>query len=146
MSKRDKILPWFKYPLAIYAVVSGLATSFRVPVPLEGLFGLLYGSRPVLIISGIIITISGLILMYGRFKRRRKIVGLGLMLIYISFLYTGTLNLLTDQIFIYYVTDFMAAALAAGLWIYWRFRTEYIQPRYFRADLIEIQRDMNERD
>lgn len=110
----------------------------RPVTPLDGVFGLLYGSRVMLVIAGLVIFASGAFLFYAKFKKKRRLTGPGLMAVYLCFLYTATLNLITHQYFLYWLTDLIACTVAAALWIYWKLQTEYINPKHFRSDIVDI--------
>lgn len=101
---------------------------------------MLYGTRASLVAFGVFFAFAGATLLYGKFRRRRKAHGYGLMLIYLSFLFAGIITLVTFNI-VEALPNLIFAALTGALWLRWKFKTEYIQSGQFTDDIVEIRRN-----
>ena len=129
----DKAISGFKYLLALFMMYAGVATVFFVPVSeMGGALGIIYDYKISLVILGIIFFLSGLSLLYGKIKRSRVWTGRGLMSIYLSFLFAALLQIAafpTDPV--QWAGNLIAALICGLLWLRWKFKVSYWNPKHF---------------
>lgn len=110
--------------------------------PMDGALGFLYETRASLVFFGILFACSGLMLLYGKWRRSRKWTGRGLMFIYCEFLFATIINgIAYNWVPGYWVGNAVATAIVAALWLRWKFKTEYVNPRHFRDDMHHFRGD-----
>lgn len=127
----------FKYLIAVFMMFAGVATAFAPIEPAGADFGWLYESRYALVLYGVTFFLSGLALFWGKIRKSRKWTGIGLLWIYLSFLYAALLNML-----VWGIADpsawggnLIVALVVGGLYLRWRFQTAYINPKHFTRDI-----------
>lgn len=138
----ERALGAFKYFLAAIMVVEGIATMFSPLEPLGGSFGLLYSSRIALICFGLVFVASGLTLLYGKIRKKRKWVGNGLLSIAGCFLFGALLNGFTLGWPVgAWLWNAILALIVSALYLRWRFKTEYVDPNHFVDDVDGMRHD-----
>lgn len=84
--------------------------------------------------------LEALVLGYSKaFKKKRLRKG-ALMAIYITGFFTSILSIAIAGFTPNVIDNLLLALLAAGCWLYWKFKTEYINPQHF-AVLTQDLRD-----
>lgn len=119
-------LSGFKYLIALFMMYAGVVTVMAPPTPGTQL-PLVYESRPVLIVMGIIIFLSGALLFFSKVFKKRKTQGWGLFAIYNCFLFAGFLN--------WYAvgwegawSNLLGAAIVGALYLRWKYHIYYYEP------------------
>lgn len=130
----------FKYLLAVFMIVTGIATMFSPVTPMDGALGIVYGSRLSLVAFGTLFSFSGGSLLYGKIKRSRKWTGLGLMLIYLCFMFATFLNgvALGWEVSAWF-PNLIGSLITGALYLRWRFKTAYVDPNHF-VDYVDKHR------
>jgi len=107
------------------------------------------GAGPIAVAGGIFVakvfyTVlyagQALLLAYSKFMRRKSMRKNVLMFIYLTGFFTSILTLLLAGWDIRLLDNFVAAVIAAGCWLYWKFKTEYIDASMFERDIEELKR------
>ena len=125
----ERALSVFKYLLGIYFMIAGALTPFA-GMETEN-YSFLFTNVWILTAFGIVIFLSGLTLVIGKWRRSREITGSGLMAVFCCFIFFGVLNSLGLGAFD--PGNFIGAAVAGLLYLRWRFKTAYVDPDHFRT-------------
>lgn len=119
-------LSGFKYLISLFMMYAGCVTVAAPPTPGTHL-PILYESRPVLIVMGIVIFASGATLFFSKLFKRRKTQGWGLFAIYLCFLFAGIAN--------WYAvgwegawSNLIGAAIVGALYLRWKYHIYYYEP------------------
>jgi hypothetical protein len=84
---------------------------------------------------------EGIALTIAKLFKTKKIRKTVLMVIYLTGFFTSLLTLLIVG-FVPQVIDNIVVAVAAAIcWLYWKFKTEYIDPQLFIAEIEELRDD-----
>lgn len=136
----EQALSAIKYIISVFMMFYGVARAFGPIKPLDGDLGVLYSSRLFLVIMGIIFFASGLVLLLGKINRRKKMVGYGLGLVYLCFLFGTVINgMATDWRFAAWGPNLLCTIIVGVLWLRWKFKTEYVDPKHFIDDLDDLE-------
>jgi hypothetical protein len=119
----------FKYLVAIYMMVAGLATPWIASGVETANHGWLYSSPVSLTIIGTIIFLCGLTLFIGKVRRSKSLIGNGLMACFCCFVFAGVLNSMAFGAFD--PGNFVVAAVMGVLYLRWRFKKFYANPNHF---------------
>jgi hypothetical protein len=119
----------FKFIIAIFMMVAGVMTCFGPLTPMDGALGWVYQSRIALVSFGVVFFLSGLTLFYGKARRSRRWTGHGLMAVFCCFWFAAILETIADNSVSY--GNFIAALILAALYLRWKFKMTYINPRHF---------------
>lgn len=128
----SRLISGFKWILSIFMMYAGISTAISPIVPIEGTLDFLYNSRTMLVLIGIAFFVSGAILFYGKWRKKRKATGIGLMAIYLCFVFATIL-----QAIVYagdpaaWISNFIVSMITGALWLRWKFQTEYVDPKIF---------------
>jgi hypothetical protein len=137
----ERFIGAFKYVLAGYMMLAGALTTVAPGDPrVQGAMQAIYTSRISLVIIGLVIFLAGLILLIGKIKRSRKLVGRGLWAVYCCFVFATILNFLAYHDPSYWVGNLVMAIVVGALWLRWKFKTEYVNPKHFRDDVVHRER------
>lgn len=128
----ERVIGAFKYLLGGIMVLSGISTLFTSTTPVSGPLGYLYSTRAGLVVFGVLVIISGGTLIYGKIRKSRRWTGRGLFWIFLILLFGTIIQ------FVAFVGDPSAwvgnavfCIVTAVLWLRWKFKTEYYNPRHF---------------
>jgi intracellular septation protein A len=131
----NRAISVFEYLVAGYLVLAGGLTMVIQPDPaVTNFMRVLYGTRTGVIIVGLVIVISGLVLMIGKIRKSKRQHGRGLFCTYLCFFFAAILNAVAyagDPTV--WVSNAVMALIIGALWLRWRLKTEYINPRQFRG-------------
>jgi Mn2+/Fe2+ NRAMP family transporter len=133
----ERGLSVFKYLLAGYMMLAGVLTPFS---GVEGTkLGFFYSNHISLTILGLIIFVSGAMLMYGKIRKSKRWTGKGLLWIYLCFLFATLANFIAFSADpTYWVANLIFTIVTALLWLRWKNKTEYIDPRHFIRDIEKL--------
>lgn len=136
----ERAIGGFKYLIAGYLMLSGAFTAFGPGDPSVSAMHGLYTNHISLFILGSLIFLSGFTLLVGKLMKSRKWTGRGLFAVYLCYLFATILN------FIAYSGDpalwlgnAIGFIVVGALWLRWKFKTEYVNPRHFRDDVNETR-------
>ena len=131
----------FQYLLALFMMFAGIATAIGPITPLDGELGWLYSSRYHLVFYGTTFFVAGFTLFWGKIRKPRKWTGRGLLWIYLSFVFATLMNLLAWGFGMpgAWVGNLLASIIVGALYLRWRFKTEYIDPKHFTRDIEELR-------
>ena len=130
----------FKYLLAIFMIVVGVYTALLPLEPAAGQLGFIFAHRISLIAFGAAFAGSGLTLLIGKIKRSRRLTGKGLLAIYLCFVFGGILNGMSfDWALASWLPNILASLVVGALWLRWKMKTEYIDPKHFVDDYDELR-------
>lgn len=137
----ERALSVFKYIVAGYMMLAGALTTFSPPdSTVQGSMHVIYGVQFSISLIGIIIFLSGLGLMIGKIKKSRRLTGRGLFATYLCFFFATFLNALAyngDPTT--WVSNAIMAIIMALLWLRWKFKTEYVNPKHFIDDTTSLR-------
>lgn len=131
----ERALSAFKYLMAVSLMISGFTTAFFAEVEPVTMLGFIYQSHVVLSTLGVIIFLCGLTLFYGKIRKSRRWTGYGLMSTFCCYLFATVLQYVAyagspDA----WVVNGVLAVVMGMLYLRWRFKTAYIDPKHFRDD------------
>lgn len=127
-----------KILLALLMMYGGVVTALSTPGVYPTEFGWFFSSRLTLVTYGLLLFVPGATLMYGKIKGRRRWVGRSLMAIYLVVLFAMFSEWLVLGSLVTVVDNIVVAVIAAGLWLWWKFKTEYITA----ADVIRLKKEV----
>lgn len=117
----------FKYFIALFMMYAGIVTLFVPPTPGTKL-DLVYENKIVLVILGTIIFCSGFMLFYGKIRKKRRLQGWGLFMVYNCYLFAGLLN--------WYAlgwsdawSNLLGAVIVGLLYLRWKYHIYYPRPK-----------------
>jgi len=84
---------------------------------------------------------QAMLLAYSKWKRRKVMRKHVLMFIYLTGFFTSILTLTLAGWDVRLIDNFVAAVVAAGCWLYWTFKTEYISYEQFERDIDGLRED-----
>ena len=113
--------------------LSGIQTIFTPLTPMSGPLGYVYSTRLTLVIFGIIILTSGLTLIIAKIRHNKRWTGRALMAIYLCYLFATLLQgFAFNWAWDYWGVNMIMTLITGALWLRWKFKTEYINPKHFR--------------
>lgn len=113
-------------------MLEGVGTIFASTTG-GGQLGFLYQSRTALVIFGLIFFFSGLAIFAGKLFKKRRLVGWGLMATFACFLFGAILSgIAYPNEGTAWIPNFVAALVVGVLYLWWRFKTAYIDVGNFR--------------
>lgn len=133
----ERALSVFKYIIGGYMMLAGLVTPFSAD---EGTtLGWIYSNPYSLTVLGIIVFVSGAMLVYGKIRKSKLWTGRGLMWIFMCFLFAAILNFVAyEGDWTYWLGNLFAAIITGALWLRWKNKTEYINPKHFVRDIEKL--------
>ena len=135
----ERALGLFKYLLALFMMYAGVATAILPITPVDGSLGFIYSARLSLIIFGVVFFISGFMLFYGKVTKSRIWTGRGLASIYGCFLFAAILNAVALGGIANWLGNAIVALITGALWLRWKMKTTYIDPKHFREDVVKLK-------
>lgn len=124
----ENFLSVVKYLLAGLMILAGIMTAFGPLTPMDGALGFLYSTRASLVMFGIVFFLCGATLLYGKIKRNKKLVGIGLMSIYMCFLFAGLLNAIAGAP---WIPNLAFSIVVGALYLRWKYTRSYVNPNHF---------------
>jgi hypothetical protein len=119
---------WLLVFILLYAAVFVVLTPIGVNGPVAQLIGVA-GAE---IFYTVLYTAEAIILAFSKWRKKKKLRKHVLMVIYLVGLFTGFLSVsLIGFNFLAQWDNILTALIAAGCWLYWTFKTEYIHPEQF---------------
>lgn len=115
-----------KYVLAAFMMYAGIATMFLPPQTGSNL-GFIYENRWVIASFGVLFFISGLTLFIGKIMKRRRVIGHGLFMVYVCFLFSFILNWVGLS---FYAAsgNLIGSFIVGALYLRWKYYIYYYQP------------------
>jgi hypothetical protein len=111
------------YTLAVSMIVVG------VLVILSKATAVVFSTKLALILFGLTFIVSGWLLLISCVKKRRTSTKTSLFVVYLASLFSAWLQFVIVPHEIWWVISLVFAAVAAGLWLWWKFHTEYFDIR-----------------
>lgn len=138
----DRGLSIFNYALAIFMVIVGVATAFQPLLDPTNNLGFLFSHRFAWVTMGGFFCAVGGTLLYGKIRKRKKLVEYALMTIYLSFLFSGVLNgYAFGWAVAAWLPDLIASLVVGADYVHYRFVTAYLDPKTFEADIDGLRDD-----
>jgi hypothetical protein len=135
-----KALDLLKYLISILVMLSAVSTAFGPTSPVGGTFDFVYTVRGVRIALGVCIFFAGALLFYGKLRKNRKVTGWGLMAVYLCFVFGTVVNFITfPKIPSYWIGNLIFALITGLLWLRWRFKTQYVDPKGFKSTVVKLR-------
>jgi len=85
---------------------------------------------------------EALVLAYSKLWRRKELRKKALVAVYLTGLFTSILTLSIVGITPKIIDNVVLAVVAGGCWLYWKFKTEYIDPRAFDHSVMTMRDDL----
>lgn len=120
----DRVLSIFKYILAGSMMVNGVATVLAPLTPVAKL-GFIYSNHFTLAILGVYIFVSGAVLLYGKIRKNRHLIGVGLMMIYLIYVFATCVQYIAG---LDWIVNLIMSAIVGALYLRWRYRKFYATP------------------
>jgi cytochrome c biogenesis protein CcdA len=138
----ERFLGGFKYVVAGYMMLAGIATVFApADQTVSGIAQVVYSTHIGLIVAGIIIFISGTVLLVGKIKRNKTLTGRGLLYCYLCFLFAAILNAAAYGDPTTWIGNLVMAIILGVLYLRWKFKTQYVNPRHFINDTMSMRNE-----
>jgi hypothetical protein len=140
----NRFMTGVKVLLSLAMMLGGFTTALSPVEPLNGALGFIFSSRITLVVFGVMFFVSGVAVLYGSIRKRKALVGRGLMFIYLITLFTFLLELVAFPGISNWIDNFVISLVAAACWLWWKFRTEYLsmgEIRRMRQELQELHDD-----
>lgn len=131
----ERLIGAFKYLVAGYMMLAGVLTPFATDASTT--LGWIYGNPYSLAVLGLLVFVSGAILLYGKVRRSKRWTGRGLFYCCACFLFAAILNAVAyvgDPT--YWVGNAVAALVMAALWLRWKLKQVYVSPNHFRSPVV----------
>jgi len=137
----EPILVVIQYLLALFMSIAGVATMLSPVKPLgTGALGFLYSSRFWLVCFGLVFLGAGLWLLAGKLFKKRHWVSRALMTIFMCFIFAVLLNGIAISWSVdVWLGNTVGAAVTGLTWLWWKFKTEYINAGDFRRQSVKIK-------
>lgn len=128
-----------EYLLAFMFIQGGIKVFlFSEPLVLPGIFMYLVGQYAIYL-YGLIFFLSGAALAFAKFKNRKKWHKYSLMAMYLECIYVIILSTALNGLTLGLSSTFVVAIASGYLWLQWKFKTEYIDPKDFFDDRAELR-------
>lgn len=133
MSKTtDKALAWIEYALSAMFLYAGVNTAFVHAVSTSVFYAILVGQAAIYVYAFIFFAL-GVTLIYSKIKKNKKLHGLSLLIMYLTCLYVALLSFGISGVSASVIPSIVTGLVSAALWLRWKSRTEYINPKEFDA-------------
>ena len=109
--------------LALAMILGGISTILS---PLDPTGMAIVNNRVTLVAFGLFYLLSGISLLLGKILKNRRLTGRSLMAIYLVTLFTVFLEFFAVGTFVSVIDNIVVTAWAAGLWLWWKHKTEWI--------------------
>lgn len=108
----------------------------------NGSFGIIYNNKVSLFVLGVIFFTCGAVLLLGKLCKKKYWVGKGLFACFLCFTFAAFVNMAAEGITTLsaWLPNTVAATLTAGLWLWWKFKTEYLNIQEFRQHAIALDK------
>lgn len=81
-------------------------------------------------------------LMVAKFYRRKTLRKNVLLVIYLTGIFVSVLSLSINGLGVKTIANIVFTASAAICWLYWKFKTEYVNPKQFRDEIDSMRTDL----
>lgn len=126
------VLAVLKVLLGLLMMYAGYITAFVVPLTPE--LGYIFSHHWTLYLCGAIFFASGALIIIGKVLRKRNLTGYGLAATCACFFFAALLNVAAygwDPAA--YLANFIGAVLAAGLWLWWKYKVRLAEYQELKA-------------
>lgn len=138
----DRIGSILNYILGFFMVFVGVATAISPLVEPTAALGFFLSHRLVWVGVGAIFVACGGMLLYGKFAKKRIWVQRGLMAIYLCFVFSAIVNGYGEHWQMSaWIGNAVASVIVGGLYLRFRTRTAYIDPKEFEKDIDGLNLD-----
>lgn len=130
----DKVFSTASWLIVFFLLTSAFTVMFVAPPagsgPVASLIGI-YGAQwfYFLLYSG-----QACLLAYSKLFKKKKMRKSVLIFIYLTGAFTSILTLASVGWSSKVIDNIAVTVISAGCWLYWKFKTEYIDPRMFEKD------------
>jgi hypothetical protein len=140
----ERFLSVVKYLLGGITILAGFMTATNPITPLDGALGWLYSSRPSLVLLGSFAIVFGSYLIWAKIKKYKKHTGRALMLLYMLYTFAALLQMIATG-FLAGIPNLVVAVIFGLLFLRWRFKTSYIDPKHFVDTVEPLRTDLPRR-
>lgn len=138
----DRVFSTTSWLLVFLLLLSSLSLwTFAPPSPL----GPVVTATSLFIATVIYSTIyagQALALAYAKLRKRKTLRKHLLLFIYLFSFFTTVLAIGLSRGFdVRLIDNFLVVIISAGCWLYWKFKTEYIDPKEFEKELAELSKE-----
>lgn len=138
--RRDKVFAFISWVLVVALLFAGVQQALAVSSglgPVASLLGVV-GSK---VFYCVLYFGEALALAYSKFFKKKKMRKIVLMVIYLTGFFTTALYALNIGVTIKLLDNLLISVVAAVCWLYWTFRTEYIDRASFIEDVNQLRDD-----
>ncbi len=136
----DKLFATASWVLAAVLLYSAISLWVFPPTG-AGPVGELLGILGAQLFYSVLYGSQALLLAYAKVKKKKKMRKYTLMFIYLTGFFTSILSVTLLGWSPKLIDNFALASLAAICWLYWTFRTEYINPTHFQKLSHHLKQD-----
>lgn len=122
----------------LYAAVAIFLASPSGAGPVAQLIGV-HGSQ---IFYACLYTLEAVLLAFSKFFKKKKMRKRMLMVIYLTGFFTSILTISITGFVPKLIDNILISVVAAGCWLYWTFKTEYINPATFYEQTVDLRDDL----
>lgn len=140
----DILCSVLEYVLAFMFIRGGLNILFGEvePITLPGILTYLVGDAAIFVYGALFLT-TGLLLLYGKWLKRRRVHRASLMIMYLTCIYVLVLAIMINGLAPGLLVTVAVGVVAAALWMRWKFKTEYLDHEQFQASVSEMRADLD---
>jgi len=138
----ERLYSILEYILGFIFMCGGVNTGLSHPIDTPSVFyHLLAGTKIALIAYGIFFFIVGASMWYSKWKKKKKFHKNTLMVMFIIGVYAILLSTAIFGPTASLIPNVLVTIASGCLWLRWKMRTEYLDPKLFRKDIVEIRTD-----
>lgn len=127
--------------IIVVALLFGVVTLFFVDPsgngPVAQLVGITAAKWFYILVYGTEASVLG----YAKVKKKKNLRKHALVAIYLTAIFTGILTLMLGGISPNIIDNAVLFVLSGGCWLWWKFKTEYINPDEFNESLLTLRED-----
>lgn len=145
MRKLDILYSVLEYVLAFMFIRGGfnILTNEIEPLTLPGLLTYLVGDAAIFV-YGAAFLLTGLLLLYGKWMKQRRIHKFSLLVMYLTCIYVLVLAILLNGMDPGLLITVAVGLTAAALWVRFKFVTEYLDHDQFKQEVSDIRDELEE--
>lgn len=140
-SKWDRVFATASWIIVIFLFISAYTVMFVSPPAGSGPVASLIGIAGAKIFYFVLYLVEAIVLAYSKFFKKKNLRKHTLVAIYCTGAFTSLLTLVGVGWSTKVIDNIVVTVVSAGCWLYWKFKTEYIDPATFEQDVDGLRSD-----
>jgi len=146
MKKFDIFCSILEYILAFMFIRGGISVILTAEAQvLPGVFAFLVGEVAI-VLYGLLFLSTGLLLLYGKWLKQRRIHRFALFFMFLTCIYVLVLAIVINGLGSGLLLTLAVGLTAGGLWVHWKFKTEYIDTQKLQESVSELRAEIDEEE